>query len=460
MLLHPAPMIPASPVPALRLADVLGPLSHALDLTEGQVPGHCVRCTYIGTRIGDALGLSAPDMDDLFYTLLLKDLGCSSNAARICELYLADDLTFKRDFKTIDTSLTAALRFVFAQTGLDSGLSERFRAIVNIMQNGGDIARNLIETRCHRGADIAARLRFSATVQDGIRNLDEHWNGGGRPLGLMGAAIPLNAQIALLAQIIDIFHTAGGRDAARVEATRRAGTWFDPALIAIFTKLARDPGFWADLTNPQLEAAVFTLPAAQRSTPVDEGYLDDIAQAFSDVVDAKSSFTADHSSRVTLYADMIAEQMGHSAAHRRWLRRGALLHDLGKLGVSNQVLDKPGKLNAAEWACIREHPGAGSAILTRISAFADIAPIARDHHERLDGTGYPNGRGADDLGQDIRIVTVSDVFDALSATRPYRDAMPITDVLAILDKDRGTAFDPDCIDALRAGLDDLAKAAH
>ncbi len=262
-------------------------------------------------------------MDDLYYTLLLKDLGCSSNAARVCALYLADDLTFKRDFKTIDGSLTAALRFVFAKTGLESGLSERIRAIVNILKNAGDIAQELIETRCHRGADIAAKMRFSTQVQDGIRNHDEHWNGTGKPEQRIGNTIPLNAQIALLSQVINIFHTEGGRKAALREIRQRAGTWFDPSLVAIFERLAVDPGFWADLTSDSLAATVFALPSGQRSTHVDEGYLDDIAQAFSDVFDARSSFTADHSARVTLYADIIAEQLGYSAPHRRWLRRGA-----------------------------------------------------------------------------------------------------------------------------------------
>ncbi len=120
---------------------------------------------------------------ELYYTLLLKDLGCSSNAARICQLYLTDDLTFKHDFKRIDGSLPQALRFVLSHTGLKAGLAERFRAIINIFQNGGEIARELIETRCHRGADIARKMRFPEAVALGIQNLDEHWDGGGKPTG-------------------------------------------------------------------------------------------------------------------------------------------------------------------------------------------------------------------------------------------------------------------------------------
>lgn len=443
----------------LKLAQVLAPLSHALDMTEGQSPGHCVRCAYIGTRIGEVLGLGDSLARDLYYTLLLKDLGCSSNAARICELYLADDINFKRDFKVIDGSLSSALRFVFAQTGLNSGLSERFRAVVNILQNGGKITQDLIETRCHRGADIARKMRFSTVVQAGIMSLDEHWDGGGKPEGLKGHDIPLLSNIALLAQVVDIFLLSGGRHAAMTEVRRRSGAWFDPELVHVMDLLSHDPGFWADLADPAIEQIVFDLDPGQSSAKIDESYLDDIAAAFSDVIDAKSPFTADHSNRVTLYADVIAEELGLGQGHRRWLRRGTLLHDLGKLSVSNQVLDKPAKLDDAEWAIIQTHPGNGARILDRIDVFRDISAIAGHHHEKLNGRGYPYGLAAPDLALEVRITTVADVFDALSAERPYRGPMPITQVFDILQEGAGTAFDPLCIEALRSGLDRMGARA-
>jgi HD-GYP domain-containing protein (c-di-GMP phosphodiesterase class II) len=435
-----------------KLADLLGALSYALDLTEGQPPGHCIRGCFIGTRIGEALGLPDGELKDLYYTLLLKDLGCSSNAARICELYLADDIAFKRDFKTIDASLSAALRFVFSQTGLQSGLSERIRTLVNVIQKGGKIARELMETRCHRGADIAARMGFSEGVQQGILSLDEHWDGSGQPQRLKRHEIPVISNIALLAQIIDVFHTENGPEAARAEAVARSGVWFDPALVDAFVAAQKAPGFWTSLAAPDLEARVFAMKPALQSEPVNEDYLDDIAEAFSQVVDAKSPFTADHSNRVTLYTDMIAEEMGLAPDHRRWLRRAALLHDLGKLGVSNQVLDKPGKPDADEWASIRLHPAESEAILRRVHAFHDIAPVAAAHHERLDGKGYPYGLAGDEICLEARILTVADVFDALTADRPYRAAMPVSRALSILDQDAGIAFDPACIAALKTGL--------
>ncbi|MBE7182752.1 MAG: metal-dependent phosphohydrolase, partial [Terriglobus roseus] len=121
----------------VRLGDILAALSHALDLTEGQPAGHCVRATYIGMHIGRELGLSESELWELYYTVMLKDLGCSSNAARLCALYLADDLKLKHDFKTVPDSLPKVLGYVLSHTGLKAGLAERFKAILNIARNGG-----------------------------------------------------------------------------------------------------------------------------------------------------------------------------------------------------------------------------------------------------------------------------------------------------------------------------------
>lgn len=444
------------PIKSVNLAELLGTLSYALDMTEGQPEGHCIRCCWIGSNIGLQLDLDETGLSDLYYALLLKDLGCSSNAARVCNLYLTDDIAFKRDFKTIDGSLSAALRFVFSRTGLESGLSERIRALVNVIRNGGELARELIETRCERGADIARRMRFSATVQNAIRCLDERWDGSGSPKGLTGDAIPLIANIALMSQVIDVFATDQGQQAAVTEVKSRSGKWFNPELVDAFMAAQSERSFWAVLNRADLERRVFAMTPALQSQPVDEDYLDEIAEAFSDVVDAKSTFTADHSNRVTLYSDIIAEELGLPADHRRWLRRAALLHDLGKLAVSNQILDKPDRLSEAEWAAIRSHPRLSEKILERVSVFRDIAPIAGAHHERLDGKGYPNGLTAEQLCLEVRILTVADVFDALSAERPYRAAMPIADAFDILDKDVGAAFDADCVAALKAGIQRLS----
>ncbi len=446
----------------VQLSEVLGAMSHALDLTEGQPVGHCVRATWIGVHIGRAMGLPELQLWELYHTVMLKDLGCSSNAARICELYLSDDLSFKRDFKTVSDSLPKVLGFVFSHTGLKAGLAERFRAVLNILQNGGAIADDLIQTRCQRGAQIARQLRFPPSVCDAIHALDEHWNGSGRPDRLAGPAIPLYARVALLAQVVDVFHTAAGSAAAIAEVRARSGTWFDPQVVACFEAVAIEPGFWETLGSDAVEAAVFALAPASPIV-VDEDYLDDVARAFAQIIDAKSPFTSGHSERVAVYADMIAAELGFSADRRRWLKRAALLHDVGKLGVSNAILDKNGKLDDAEWRDMRNHAALSETILSRAAVFHEMACIGGSHHERLDGKGYPRGLKGDAIAPEIRIVSVADVFDALTADRPYRAAMPLEKALGIMRADLGTAFDPTCFAALERALaaieGDLARAA-
>ena len=444
---------PRETVAGMRLAELIGALSHALDLTEGQPKGHCVRACWIGVHVGKTLGLERGPLRDLYYTLLLKDLGCSSNAARICELYLTDDLAFKRGYKTVGDGLPEVLGFVFAHTGLGAGLAARLRAIANILRNGKQITDDLIQTRCTRGAAIARRLRFGDAVAAGIASLDEHWNGSGRPEGLAGQAIPLSARIALLAQVVDVFHTLGGRDAALREARKRAGSWFDPALVRAIEHVGSDDAFWRTLASADVERAVFAMEPGAGEVVVDDDYLDDIAAAFGEVVDSKSPYTSGHSERVARIADTLAERLGIAVARRRWLKRGALLHDVGKLGVSNAILDKPGPLDDDEWACMRQHAAHTEAILGRIGAFAELSRVAGAHHERLDGTGYPRGLAGDAIALETRIITTADVFDAISADRPYRAAVPIPQTLAIMRASIGTAIDPLCFAALEQIVD-------
>lgn len=441
---------------AMQLSELIGALSYALDITEGQPAGHCVRVCWIGMHIGKQAGLGQDQLWELYYTLLLKDLGCSSNAARICELYLTDDLGFKRDFKTVGDSLPQVLGFVLKRTGLKAGLAERFRSVMTILRDGPAIARDLIATRCQRGADIARLLRFPEGVAEGVYSLDEHFNGNGKPARLAGEAIPVYARIALLSQVIDVFHTEGGRAAALREARGRAGSWFDPRLVEAFETVAGSDAFWSTLGAPDLDAQVFALEPAGRTVALDDDYLDDIAAAFGLVVDAKSPYTSGHSTRVALYTDLIGAGLGLSPQRRRWLKRGALLHDVGKLGVSNSVLDKAGSLDRDEWEAVRQHAEFTETILGRIAAFSELAGIAGAHHERLDGAGYPRGLAAEDIRLETRIITTADIFDAITAERPYRGAIPVPKALEMMEKTVGSALDPECFAALKRAMRDAA----
>jgi len=142
----------------------------------------------------------------------------------------------------VGDSLPQVVRFVLQHTGLKAGLAGRFRSVLHSFKDGPEISRELIQTRCQRGAEIARLLRFSEDIAAGIYNLDEHWNGQGKPAGLAGETIPVYARIALLSQVIDVFHTADGMDAALAEVRNRSGQWFDPAQVQAVERLSHHPG--------------------------------------------------------------------------------------------------------------------------------------------------------------------------------------------------------------------------
>jgi HD-GYP domain-containing protein (c-di-GMP phosphodiesterase class II) len=159
---------------------------------------------------------------------------------------------------------------------------------------------------------------------------------------------------------------------------------------------------------------------------------------------------------VARIADDIAGRLGFEPGDRRRLRRAALLHDIGKLGVPNTILDKPGKLDEHEMALVRRHTGWTAEILGRVSAFASLAADAAAHHERLDGTGYHLGLPRDELTAAARVLAVADVAEALSADRPYRPALAHEQIAAILRADAGVGLCADAVDALLQALDEGA----
>ena len=325
--------------------------------------------------------------------------------------------------------------------------------------NGGTIVTELFQTRCQTGAEIVRQMRFPEAVAKGVMDLDEHWNGQGNPAKLEREEISILARIALVAQICDVFYSSGGRESALAELRARSGAWFEPRLVEACERAAMAPDFWTMLDSPGLNRAVVTLLPPEERVPVDDDYLDDIAAAFAKVIDAKSPYTNGHSERVALFTDLIAEKMQLGDAHRRRLKRAALLHDIGKLGVSNQVLDKAGRLDETEWAAMKNHPTLGESILSRLSVFQELSRIAGAHHERLDGKGYPRGLKGDEIDLDTRIVTTADIFDALTAERPYRAALPIGVAFEMMEKDVGTAIDPICFEVLRSAFMQLGKIA-
>ncbi len=171
-------------------------------------------------------------------------------------------------------------------------------------------------------------------------------------------------------------------------------------------------------------------------------------KALARTVDAKSPWTSGHSERVTALALEIARYLGLSQEAQDDLHRGAFLHDVGKVGIPNTILDKPGRLNSEEYEVIKKHPRIGALILEPIAAYQQVIPIVLQHHERYDGKGYPDGLKGEAICLGARILTAADVFDAMLATRPYRDGLDLTDVIDYMKNGAGRHFDSQVVEAL------------
>lgn len=430
------------------MSDVLSALSYALDLTEGQPLGHTLRACVLGMRIAEELGLPADMRTDLYYALLMKDSGCTSNASRMFHMLGTDEIKAKRDVKTTDwTKLRwESLQYAISHVRTGAPFLTRVRGLVEVAANQKTNARELVQIRCERGADIARRIGLSEASAIAIYSLDELWNGEGQPEGLRERQIPLLSRIMNLAQTADVFRTARGVEASLEVAKKRKGRWFDPEVVRAFLSIGKKKRLWDEVENAA--AMVRALEPQQMRFGTDDATIDNICLAFADVIDAKSPFTYQHSTGVAATGVSIARTLGLSDADIKLIRRAALLHDIGKLGIPNAILEKPDALSDAEWKSVKQHPYLSFEILRRVPGFSTVSEVVACHHERLDGSGYFRRLTERELSMPARILAVAEVFDALITKRPYRDALPLDEVFATLEKDAPGALDRDVVAAL------------
>ncbi|MEQ9460476.1 MAG: HD domain-containing protein [Phycisphaeraceae bacterium] len=394
----------------LKLSEIVSALSYALDITEGQPEGHAIRSCLIGMRLAEEINLSSDDRSALFYALLLKDLGCSSNAAKVCYLFGADEHNVKHDFKFINwQNIFNMLPYIMRNVAPKGTLHERLTRFLAVAVSGRKGAKQLVKIRCERGAAIA--------------------------------------------QTAEVFATRYGLPAALEIVRDRRGTWFDPQLVDAFRTIARDETFWTNTLSPGHRAYLPHFEPEDRLLHADDAMIDRIAQAFGQVIDAKSPWTACHSQGVSDVAVGIAQTLGLPEHDITRLRRAGLLHDIGKLGVSNAILDKPGKLTDYEFNALKAHPDHTFRILSRSVCFAPIVELAARHHEKLDGSGYHRGLQSHELSQTDCILAVADMYEALAAKRPYRKDLTDGEVFDILNKQIGTKLCPETINALKTFID-------
>ena len=202
------------------------------------------------------------------------------------------------------------------------------------------------------------------------------------------------------------------------------------------------------LHSGEATAIALSLEPQQHTRYVDDNGLDEVARAFAEIIDAKSPFTYAHSTNVAKYARGVAYELGFERHDVRVLNRAALLHDVGKLGVSARILDKAGPLTSDERAEMQRHPVYTWEILQRVGAFSNFARMAALHHEKLDGTGYPWGVRGEELDLPARILCVADIYEALTANRPYRAGLGRETALKIIRDGSGKHVCPVAAEAL------------
>ncbi|MEA2481237.1 MAG: hypothetical protein QOJ07_3159 [Thermoleophilaceae bacterium] len=441
------------PEHALHSGELFAALSLATDLGTGQPPEHGLATCLVSVRLGEAAGCGDEDLDAVFELALLHSLGCTSDATETAALY-GDDRALRAAWTTVDESRPAdVMRFLWRGTAPRGGAPVHALAFARAAAGGPAAARRGFTAHCEVGEGLAERLDAGERVRAGIWNVFERWDGKGYPRGVRGDALPPAARLLHVARDGLALARLAGDPAAAAEAIgARAGAAYEPRLAALAA--ADLPGWIAEAEAGSLWDAVRALrPGAGR--PIAGAAFDGACRVVADFADLKSVHTLGHSRAVAEHAEAAAWRLGLEAGEVDVLRRAALLHDLGRVAVSNAIWDKPGPLGDSEWEQVRLHPHWTERVLVRCAALAPLAELAGADHERLDGSGYHRGRGAATLSPAARVLAVADAYAAMTEPRPHRAAIdPAAAARQLEEAARAGQLDADAVAAL------LAAAGH
>ncbi len=427
----------------LRLADLLAALSVTTDLAMGQTPEKAIRACVVATEAARHLGVAEPEVADVYYTTLLKHLGCTATAHEEASLFGPDELALRPVAERTDGGNPRELLALQLTTGRGAGAG-RLRYMARAMTAGKEANAAILRAVCEVAARMAERLRLGDGVRSALYQSLERWDGKGEPQKLRGEGIALPARIAEPATQAVIFHRLGGIDAVSAMLERRSGGWFDPSVAQAVAKVA--PDVLAELDQDDIWVAVLKgEPEPVRR--ISEDRLDDVAAAFADMVDLKTPFTPGHSPGVAELAAGAGARLrlGDPTA----LRRAALLHDLGRAAVPNGIWEKPGPLSTTEWERVRLHPYQTERILARSKALSPLVRIAGMHHERQDGSGYHHGAPGREVPPEARLLAAADAFQAMTQVRPHRPARSSGEAAdGLLEEARASRLDPECVRAI------------
>jgi HD-GYP domain-containing protein (c-di-GMP phosphodiesterase class II) len=309
------------------------------------------------------------------------------------------------------------ISLILRRVGSHGSGFERVRRLATFPVSGYQQMLSFVTTHSTLGGQFAEQIGLDDAVCVAVRQAYEQWDGKGQPNRLRGEEICLAARLVQLASPVEVFSRRHGVDAAVSIARRHRGTQFDPAVVDMFCRHA--PELLGGLDqDASWDAVLGAEPSLGRW--VDGSDLDHVLEAIADLVDLKSPYLAGHSRGVANLVSEAARLSGYTTTDIVILRRAALIHDLGRLGVSNAIWDKPGPPTETERERIRLHPYLTDRMMARVTSLSRSREIAARHHERLDGSGYPRGLTAASLTQSDRLLAAADVYHAMTEPRPHR----------------------------------------
>jgi len=403
----------------VSLAELLAVLSLAADLGMGQPMEHVLRQCLIALRLAERLGLDEAEREVVYYSALVAWVGCHVDAYEQAK-WFGDDAVLKTDFRHTDFA-TAMSKPMFMLRHLGSGrpVTERARLGIAFFGDGRKAAAAMLDNHWTAADRLAARLGLGQRVRDSVEQTFERWDGKGVPKGASGEEILPASRLVALADVVEVFHRAGGVDAAIEVARQRRGTQFDPVIADLFA--AEAPRLCSGLDAASTWDAVMAAEPALGARLGDE-QVESALEAIADFTDVKSPFTIGHSRAVADLAADAAISFGLSEPAARQVRLAGLVHDLGRLGVPNAIWDKPGPLSHAETERVRLHPYLTERMLTCSPGLAPLAAIAAEHHERMDGSGYPRGLSGGAISPQGRLLAAADHYRSRTEPRPHRPA--------------------------------------
>ncbi len=429
----------------VRLAELVAALSLGIDLGFGQPMEHVLRQCLIALRLAERVGLDEEARATVYYTALLINVGCHSDAHEQAK-WFGDDIAVKSgkyEFPMAGIRGAAAgLRMI----GQGNPPLHRFRIGLEFVVAGHREVDGMMEHHAALAGALAEQLGLSQAILEAVSAAYEQWDGKGWPNRLKGDQIPMAARVAQLAEYVEVGYRVGGIEGARNVARERGGRQFDPALADVV--IDEPDAVLADLDAVESWQAVISSEPALAIVVAGEQF-DAALLAIADFIDLKSPYTLGHARAVAGLAAGSGAELGLSDAEVRTLRRAGLVHDFGRLGVSNTIWDKPGPLGAGEWERVRMHPYITERMLHQSEALAPLAEIAVQHCERLDGSGYPRGLPGSAISRSARVLVAANAYQAMREPRPYRPAREPGDAQAELRAEvKDGRLDGDAVDAV------------